>query len=140
MKAQRPKPELAPSCGDCKYHQGDKTCHRHAPSPMREDNLVANWMFTPDQARCGSGILIGTGDILIQCQGCIDWRPGAKPEFGRRGRSNEWWENAGHCTRFPPAAGYESERVYWMVTHATETCGDGRRPPDNEDEAPEPEE
>jgi hypothetical protein len=48
-----------------------------------------------------------------------------RPDY-RKGLPVEWWASSGYCTRRAPSPAAEDDRkVYWPVTHAADSCGDG---------------
>lgn len=115
-------------CGGCQAFMTG-ICHRHAPGPSRNEHETAKWPLVRTTDRCGSGIALGTKPRMITCERCQHW---LKPAVGidpgyLEGRSEEWWSEAGYCTRFAPSpSGSEPEFTYWRVTAPVETCGDGK--------------
>ena len=128
-------PTLPASCADCVYRPSHPlpgvSCRRHAPSPGEEEFEPVHWPKVLPDDRCGSGAAVGdgTGPGVVSCQACMHWyQPrglAVKPDY-RKGRSVEWWAESGYCTRLAPSPSAEEERkIFWRVTHASESCGDG---------------
>lgn len=102
-----------------------------------------HWPKVVPGDRCGDGAAIGdgTGPGVVACLSCIHWHQPdgqpVKPDY-RKGLPVEWWAASGYCTRFAPSPSLEEDqKVYWRVTHATDSCGDaGQMEADPSDEAP----
>ena len=127
--------DLPANCGACAYRPPfplpGTFCRRHAPSPGQDEFDLVHWPAVKATDRCGDGASLGdgTGPGVVACQSCIHWHQPdgqpVKPDY-RKGLSAEWWAAGGYCTRRAPAPSAEDDRkVYWRVTHAADSCGDG---------------
>ena len=110
----------------------DGVCRRHAPLPCSEPFEVARWPETRASDGCGDGELADDAAIArATCRHCSYWfRPGIGIDPSQRGdHQRAWWQEAGYCRRYAPRPGVEiGHRAFWRVTHAAESCAEGRLP------------
>ena len=94
-----------------------------------EELELAYWPIVKETDRCGVGQIVEDGTETTACGRCIDWfQPDGKPISPkyRQGKTAEWWEHSGYCTRVAPAPSNDHRRqAWWRVTHAADSCGDG---------------
>ncbi len=125
------KPLLAPCCNLCVYYPPGGFCRRHAPTPGQDEFDLVHWPKVKPADRCGDGVALsdGTGPGVVACQACLHWHQPdgqpVRPDY-RKGLPIKWWAASGYCTRRAPSPAAEDDRkVYWPVTHAADSCGDG---------------
>jgi hypothetical protein len=129
-------PDLPPACSKCIFVSrlaDPLRCHRHAPSPGREENVPAHWPPVLPTGRCVQGSLGNDPENkrLHRCEGCGAWdhpTGGVQVQPYLMGdHSPEWWENTGYClNRAPfPSGDDNPSEVHWLVTHMDSGCGDG---------------
>lgn len=134
---------LAASCRECAFFQASATrCRRHAPGTAFEELELTYWPLVKPSDRCGASEEIGDGSETVSCGRCIYWwQPndeGIKPNY-RQGKSVEWWERSGYCTRYAPGPSNDEEkRAWWRVTHTLDRCGDGEAVKIDDDDATPP--
>jgi hypothetical protein len=104
-------------------------CRRHAPGIGFEELELTYWPLVKATDRCGAGQVVDDGTETTSCARCLHWfQPGGQPISPkyRQGKSVEWWEQSGYCTRFAPGPSNDhSRQAYWRVTHSADRCGDG---------------
>ena len=120
---------LPASCARCASFQPPVSrCRRHAPGIGFEELELTYWPLVKATDRCGDGQVVddGTETVLRSLPPLVPaWRPPISPKY-RQGKSVEWWEQSGYCTRFAPGPSNDhSRQAYWRVTHSADRCGDG---------------
>ena len=119
-------------CSKCRHFDRrgmDGVCRRHAPTPCGEPFEVARWPETRAIEGCGDGEPSDEDNRRPKCGVCRFWfRPGIGIDPSQRGDHQKvWWQEAGYCRRHAPRPGIEiGHRAFWRVTHAAESCAEGR--------------
>lgn len=128
---------LPSSCAECVFYRtGPSRCLRHAPGAGEEEHTPVYWPPPPSTFRCGAGA-VADADVrpgerqpgVVTCEGCVHWyQPDGRPLRPpvRFGRTKEWWDRSGYCTRWAPSPSRaEVRKTFHGATHAQEGCGDG---------------